>query len=246
MSTTTAHLPSHNQTLVVDMNRSGNTSRVAPAFSSEYWEDPPGYDDVVTPEAPPPPYESLFGRVREVHKASNGTLDFVKNVVTLLLGTLGCTIILGITIVIPLCMLAFGMMFMRQCPKSEYIPVFLMVGGGLGIIKQLLHLSTRVRSRVEDQELERLRQYPTQTMINCFLLGWFVIGSFWVYGIYEPSYDPASKNGYCNKTLYLFSFWLLSSIYIALGVVTFILVGVAILGTVIGFFSLWHNADESA
>ncbi|XP_055595176.1 uncharacterized protein LOC129745842 [Uranotaenia lowii] len=193
--------------------------------------DPPSYDEVINPEAPPPSYDSLFGRVREAHKSSTGMMDFLKNVVILLLGTLGCTIILGITIVIPVCMIVFGFVYLYDCPQGEYIPVYLLVGGGFGVLKQLLHLSTRVRSR-EDQELERLRQSPTQTLINCFMLGWFIIGSFWIYRIYEPNYDPALGK-YCNKSLYLFTFWLITSVYMALGFITVVLCGVSLISIAI-------------
>ncbi|XP_058061896.1 uncharacterized protein LOC131212125 isoform X1 [Anopheles bellator] len=189
--------------------------------------EPPTYEEAVDIEGPPPSYDSLYGRVREAHKRSQGVLDFVKNIVILVLGTLGCTIILGITIVIPVCMLVFGIIYLYDCPQGEYIPVYLLVGGGFGVLKQLLHLSTRVRSR-EEQELERLRQTPTQTLINCFMLGWFIIGSFWIYRIYEPNYDPALGK-YCNKSLYLFTFWLITSVYITLGVVTVVLCGVSII-----------------
>lgn len=41
----------------------------------------------------------------------------------------------------------------------------------------------------------------------------------WVYKEYEPNYDP-TKDKYCNKTLYLFAFWLITSVYIGLGVIT--------------------------
>ncbi|XP_058464218.1 transmembrane protein 272-like [Malaya genurostris] len=202
--------------------------------------DPPTYEEVVGSEAPPPPYESLFGRVREVHRTSTGTLDFMKNVGALLMGTLGCTFILGITIVVPLCMIAFGLIYLHDCPRSKYISVFLLVGGGFGVIKQMLHLSTRVRSRLEDRELERMRQSPTQSMINCFILAWFIIGSFWVYGIYEPNYDPI-QGTYCNKTLYLFTFWLLTSVYLALGIITVVLCGVSFIGIFLGFMSFSQN-----
>lgn len=193
--------------------------------------DPPTYEEAINPDAPPPSYDSLFGRVREAHKASTGVLDFLKNVVILLLGTLGCTIILGITIVIPVCMIVFGSIYLYDCPQGEYIPVYLLVGGGFGVLKQLLHLSTRVRSR-EEQELERLRQSPTQTLINCFMLGWFIIGSFWIYRIYEPNYDPAMGK-YCNKSLYLFTFWLITSVYMTLGIITVVLCGVSIISIAI-------------
>lgn len=50
--------------------------------------DPPTYDEAIDPEsAPPPSYDSLFGRVREARKSSKGLMDFAKNVLILLLGT---------------------------------------------------------------------------------------------------------------------------------------------------------------
>lgn len=49
--------------------------------------EPPSYEEAINPDAPPPSYDSLFGRVREAHKSSTGMLDFLKNVVILLLGT---------------------------------------------------------------------------------------------------------------------------------------------------------------
>lgn len=180
---------------------------------------PPSYEEAIDPNAPPPSYDSLFGRMREAHKVSKGVFNFLKNIIVLLLGTIGCTIILGVTLVVPICMMVIGAVYLYDCPQGEYIPVYLLVGGGFGVFKQLLHLSARVRQRQEEQDEERIRQSPTQTLINCFMLGWFIIGSMWVYKEYEPNYDPALGK-YCNKTLYLFAFWLITSVYIFLGVIT--------------------------
>lgn len=41
----------------------------------------------------------------------------------------GCTIILGVTIVIPICMIAIGSIYLYDCPQGEYIPIYLLVGG---------------------------------------------------------------------------------------------------------------------
>ncbi|KAG8038737.1 hypothetical protein G9C98_000292 [Cotesia typhae] len=92
---------------------------------------PPSYEEVIDRNAPPPSYDSLFGRMREAHKTSKGVFDFLLNIVVLLLGT----------------------------------------------------------------------------------------RSMWVYKEYEPNYDP-SLGKYCNKTLYLFAFWLITLVYIFLGVIT--------------------------
>ncbi|XP_063242855.1 transmembrane protein 272-like [Bacillus rossius redtenbacheri] len=188
---------------------------------------PPSYEEAIDPNAPPPSYDSLFGRMREAHKSSKGMLDFLKNVVILLLGTIGCTVILGVTIVVPICMVVIGSIYLNECTQGEYIPIYLLVGGGFGILKQLLHLSTRVRQHQEEQEEERLRQSPTQTLLNCFMLGWFIIGSVWVYKEYEPNYDP-SQGKYCNRTLYQFAFWLITSVYIALGIITLCLCSISV------------------
>nr|CAI5868793.1 unnamed protein product [Callosobruchus analis] len=188
---------------------------VAPSISGA----PPTYEEAINPNAPPPSYDSLFGRVREARKSSKGALEFLKNVIIIILGTLGCTIILGVTIVIPICMIVMGAIYLHDCPQGEYIPVYLLVGGIFGIVKQLLHLSARVRQTEAERREENLRQSPTQTLLNCFMLGWFIIGSVWVYKEYEPNYDPMNGT-YCNKNLYMFAFWLITSVYILLGFIT--------------------------
>lgn len=131
--------------------------------------------------------------------------------------------------------------------------MFQFVVGIFGILKQLLHLSTRVRQREEEREEEQLRQSPTQTLLNCFMLGWFIIGkdyffsfknpwsytsifagSVWVYKEYEPNYDPSKNDGqYCNRNLYLFAFWLITSVYILLGTITLCLCSLSIASIVL-------------
>ncbi|KAJ8945446.1 hypothetical protein NQ318_009904 [Aromia moschata] len=201
--------------------------RTAPPGPSAETGAPPTYEEAINPNAPPPSYDSLFGRVREAQKTSKGVLEFLKNIIIIVLGTLGCTIILGVTIVIPICMIVMGSIYLHDCPQGEYIPVYLLVGGIFGIVKQLLHLSARVRQTEEERQEENLRQSPTQTLLNCFMLGWFIIGSVWVYKEYEPNYDP-TYGKYCNKNLYLFAFWLITSVYILLGIVTVCLCSISI------------------
>lgn len=191
------------------------------------FEAPPSYEEAINPNAPPPTYDSLFGRVRNAQKSSKGFIDFLKNVLIIILGTLGCTIILGVTIVIPICMIVMGLVYLHDCPQGEYIPVYLIVGGFFGILKQLLHLSARVRQTEQERREENLRQSPTQTLLNCFMLGWFIIGSVWVYKEYEPNYDK-SLGIYCNRNLYMFAFWLITSVYVLLGIITICLCSVSI------------------
>lgn len=208
-------------------------STIDRATTSRELGEPPSYEEAINPNAPPPSYDSLFGRVREARKTSKGVFDFFKNILIILLGAVGCTVILGVTIIVPICMIVMGLIYLHDCPQGEYIPVYLLVGGIFGILKQLLHLSTRVRQREEEREQEQLRQTPTQTLLNCFMLGWFIIGSVWVYKEYEPNYDPAKDVKYCNKSLYLFAFWLITSVYILLGTITLCLCSLSIASIVL-------------
>jgi hypothetical protein len=41
----------------------------------------------------------------------------------------GCSIVLGVTIVIPICMIAMGSVYLYDCPQGEYIPIYLLIGG---------------------------------------------------------------------------------------------------------------------
>lgn len=56
--------------------------------------------------------------------------------------------------------------------------MFSFFAGIFGVLKQLLHLSARVRQTEQEREEEDLRQSPTQTLLNCFMLGWFIIGNY--------------------------------------------------------------------
>uniref|UniRef100_A0A671PEY0 Si:dkey-19b23.14 n=1 Tax=Sinocyclocheilus anshuiensis TaxID=1608454 RepID=A0A671PEY0_9TELE len=51
-----------------------------------------------------------------------------------------------------------------------------------------------------------------------FVVCWFITGSVWIYSVHPPSYDPTNEENYCNKTLYLFAFWLNTVCYGCLAV----------------------------
>ncbi|XP_071521589.1 transmembrane protein 272-like isoform X2 [Panulirus ornatus] len=189
---------------------------------------PPSYDECHNLNVPPPTYDSLFGRVREVQKTSNGVVDFVKNLIILFMGTIGCTVMIGVTIVIPVFMIIVGSLKMDACPAEPYIPIYLVVGGTFGVVKNLLSFQGRLhRPLAEEDEGGEGADTPTPWhrrlqftgSINFFLTVWFILGCFWVYRIYEPSYNSDSVF-YCDYTLYQFAFWLLTSVYIAAGLLT--------------------------
>lgn len=110
----------------------------------------------------------------------------------------------------------------------------------MGVIKPLLSLSTHVRQNADDQATLQASQSGTQTLINWFMLGWFMIGSYWIYRIYEPNYDK-SRGLYCNRTLYTFSFWLVSSVYIVVGIIFVCILIISVLSIILHKQTLRSN-----
>ena len=75
------------------------------------------------------PVRYFYRKLVPKFQTSRNFIDFLVKVLLLLLGTIGCTIACGITIIIPLCMIAIGSVYFDECPAEPYIPIFLIVGG---------------------------------------------------------------------------------------------------------------------
>ena len=80
-------------------------------------------------------------------------------------------------------MIIIGGLYLYDCPQGEYIPVYLLVGGAFGVFKQLLHICSGRQQRrgVQDEEIIRQSSVETfidslETLIECFLSVWFIIG----------------------------------------------------------------------
>lgn len=114
------------------------------------------------------------------------------------------------------------------------------LAGIMGVLKPLLSLSTHVRRSAEDQAIEQMRQSGTQRLINWFIFGWFMIGSYWIYRIYEPNYNP-HLGKYCNETLYKFAFWLVTSVYILLALSIVCLLIISVLSVILRQNSLHRH-----
>lgn len=183
-----------------------------PSYHGRTSGPPPSYDDVINPNAPPPTYQSLFGQVMEARKTSNGLLDLLRRLLIILISTLGCTIIIGFLILIPFSMIIVGAIYLDDC-HIENIPAFLLIGGSVWAIKNIISCYSQCK-REPDYDFDaenRPRSGRYGSALNCFLFGWFIAGCVIVYRNYEPNYDDPNSLRYCNKTLYSYAFWLVTS-----------------------------------
>ena len=109
-----------------------------------------------------------------------------------------------------------------ECPIQKYIPIYLIVLGSFGILRNLIGLYNQCKKRMRgDGETEEsdAKKTTCEGMIDCFLVAWFIAGNVWVYKNYEPNYVDRSSALYCDKTVYLFAFGLITASYVFVGCV---------------------------
>ncbi|KAF2905381.1 hypothetical protein ILUMI_00799 [Ignelater luminosus] len=104
-------------------------------------------------------------------------------------------------LILNLIMLIVGFMHVNNCPIKKVIPIYLIVAGCVGIVSKLLPFLNR------KFQLKMLTF--TIYALYIFEFVWMLLGSYWVYSLGKPNFDP-SHPPYCNKTAYYLAFWLLT------------------------------------
>ncbi|XP_061565549.1 transmembrane protein 272-like [Cololabis saira] len=122
--------------------------------------------------------------------------------------------------ILPIAQIAIGAVYLHDCPRQPYIPIYLIVLGVFGVL-----LAGLPCLPCTQQPRDGPATSPTNpcmalnSLMSLFLFCWFIAGNVWIYSIYQPNYDKntTSVDPYCDKTLYLFSFWTTTLVYILLG-----------------------------
>ncbi|XP_041842617.1 transmembrane protein 272-like [Melanotaenia boesemani] len=132
--------------------------------------------------------------------------------------------------ILPIAQIAIGSVYLNDCPRQQYIPIYLIVSGVFGLILGVLSCLPCAQEP-EDGTVNLLSRICTawNSLTSFFLFCWFITGNVWIYSIYEPNYNKTATdvNLYCNKTLYLFAFWTTTLVYILLGL--FLVIGCCVL-----------------
>lgn len=58
---------------------------------------------------------------------------------------------------------------------------------------------------------DRLKSSICESMLNCILIGWFIAGCVIVFRNYKPNFDNPNSAKYCNRIVYMYTFWLITS-----------------------------------
>lgn len=117
---------------------------------------------------------------------------------------------------VPITMIIIGSIYLYDCPKERYIPIYLIVGGIFGAVKIIFSSVNEFLCSDEEDEEGNPCANLFSRIIGWFIFGWFIAGSVWVYRIYKDfDENNTSSQDYCHPMLYYFSFWLLTVSYIS-------------------------------
>ncbi|KAJ8401729.1 hypothetical protein AAFF_G00377000 [Aldrovandia affinis] len=145
---------------------------------------------------------TLLENIRQAPKASTPVLVISKLIM----------------IAIPISQIVLGAIYLDKCPVEPRIPIYLVVSGVFTISLLLMSCLPCARKR-EDGEKNTLSSICTMwnSLVSLFLFCWFIAGNVWIYSIYAPNYDPTDPK-YCDRTVYLFAFWITTLVYVLIAV----------------------------
>lgn len=142
---------------------------------------------------------TILQRIRHAKQTTVGVMEFLGAVVVILCAG-SCVCCLLIVSLFFACLtfikLIFGIVYFSDCPAKPLIPIYLLVAGIVGIA------GTCCRSKEDKKKKNTIGNLLD--IFNCF---WFGVGCYAIYSIYPPDTDDPTSEIYCNKILYLFSFW---------------------------------------
>jgi len=177
-----------------------------PAYSSEP-SAPPLYPNLDGMNEAPPSYDSLFRQeIRQV-KTTKSFFYWVRRVVLWIVSTVLFLVLLGLCSFVPLLMVIIGSIYAHDCPAQNFIPIYLIVGGVVGLVKIFSSLYYRWKYwKKGNPRPETMNPSPLDGLLNLFLLGWFIAGCVIVFGIYTPEFNDNLAANYCHYVVYWFAF----------------------------------------
>ncbi|CAL4156712.1 unnamed protein product, partial [Meganyctiphanes norvegica] len=128
------------------------------------------------------------------------------------------SIILNITLSIVL--IVIGGVYKEECPVQPMIPIWCIVHGSLSLISLFLEFVIILRGDGQGKIVILVR------LIHAWLPILFIIGCIYTYSNYQPQYVAPKRevityrpSEYCNKVVYQFTFWYITTYFIIMAAV---------------------------
>lgn len=189
----------------------------------ERQENPPPYFHLENVFDAPPDYYSIFVNRLDSDGRHGVHWMCLRKTAHIVLSTVGFSVLLLVFMSVPIAMLVIGAIFVGKCPAQPNIPVFLVVAGLLGILKNVFLISERLATKRLTLRpplgARRIRAAHCgwrlfNITFNLFMLSWIICGSYWVYHIYRKI--SADRFVHCNEVVYKLGFGAITSSYIIL------------------------------
>ncbi|XP_003730041.1 transmembrane protein 272 [Strongylocentrotus purpuratus] len=170
-----------------------------------------------------PPGHSLLYHLNQVKKNALNPVDFAARLGELVLNSVYMTMLMGLSLGIPISMLYMGFTYYHKCPAEFLIPFYLLINGFILILRQLLDLKLRYQRRLLSPSKQHLPQQLTCgvcciQLLTVLALSFFIASNIWIVSV-SPVNDRYSLN-FCHPFLYSYVCWLTIGTYslLALGV----------------------------
>ncbi|XP_076447167.1 transmembrane protein 272-like [Babylonia areolata] len=171
-------------------------------------------------------------QLEELAKDTDSTCEFMGRVGKVLCSSDVMTVLLAASMIIPVAMVSLGVKFLDQCPLEPRVPVYLLVGGCVLMLRLILCLWRAFQRRRHDSadatydENDADAGFSSRTyrfmnaVLTLFLLGWHVAGSYWLFSIWKPRFSPLlhSPSQWCERSVYLFSVGVNVTLYLVVSV----------------------------
>jgi len=184
---------------------------------------PPHYNELTDNKKEPVLTNVLFKSVQTTEVV---TVGLFKKILAFLACSITVTIILIILMVVPICMIIVGIIYVKSCPMEKMVPIWLIVFGSLSIVKNVSTLIQRIKMIVSKNKEESFSKFVNffDSFMALFMIIWFICGNVWIYrhgGVVQFK-NPHEKSTYCHQGPYLFVYWFIMAIYIVMACACFL------------------------
>ena len=119
-------------------------------------------------------------------------------------------------------LLSSGIVFIDDCPYEPFIPIYLVLAGVLGMIKNISQIGERlllpvIKRRTDEQRFKSgYRAWKIVNIIYTFVMfAWLIVGSYFIYSNYSKLNNSGDfRTDRCHEGFYKFAFGITTACYI--------------------------------
>ncbi|CAF4154361.1 unnamed protein product [Rotaria socialis] len=151
---------------------------------------------------------SVFARIYEEYTDAEHFFDFAKKTAAILFQTKAASLIFAASLVLPIIMISVGISNLEECPLDRNIPVFVLVGGALALLKllQVLWKQYNRHSAPSEEETTDTQNGSTfmEGLTTIFLIIWFIYGNYLILHYRLPRFEQTTEDpeNWCSKNVY--------------------------------------------